>query len=335
MEAVPSSLFAMPLTLSADDVSVKIPRRFVEEFDVKAANLSEGRNFLAAIAPGRPTLRSSISLTKALSSVDPRPVVICSPHLDRNLMKSLAAKGIAYIRDEGNVFLPFLGMAASPVPEGKAPKALSPRAQRIVLNLIAERWDGLTAGDLAKASGVSNATVTKCLAEIEAILPPALSTEGKSRILRNPGMTKGDLLETFEPYLTSPVKRRTSLKGHGALETLKQHGALLSGESALPYYSDLAHDTAVIRVAVYRKRLPSIMQEAGGTWVEAKWFERPDVVVEEWTYEVDGTNDVSIEATGFAAIDALGLYAEMKDEGKQDVRLEDAVAQLREVACQQ
>ncbi|WP_165053900.1 MULTISPECIES: hypothetical protein [unclassified Adlercreutzia] len=333
MENVPRYLFSMPLVLSPDaldDVSAKIPRHYSDEFNLRAAELGEGREFLAAVAVGRPTVLSSKSLVRAVAKADPRRVAICSPYLDHGMMRALASEGIAYIKDEGNVFLPFLGMAASPVPEGRAARPLSPHAQRMALNLIAGRWNGLAAGELAKAASVSRSTVTNCLAEIEAILPSALSTEWKRRVLRNPGMSKDGMLEAFEPYLVSPVKGRKLLKGRGALAALRRFGALLSGESALPYYSDLAHDVGVVRVALYRKSLTGAQEEAGDDWVEAEWFEAPDVIVEEWAYELDGSNNTSVPATGLATLDALGLYAEMKDAGEDDVRLADAVAQLRE-----
>lgn len=333
MRTLPDALFSMPLTLSPDGVSANIPRRYADDFDLMAASLGGGQEFLVAIAVGRPSMLSVRSLVRAVSKVDSRHIAICSPYLDRGLMKALASEGIAYVRDTGNVFLPFLGMAASPVPNGRTPRPLSPHAQRMVLNLIAGRWDGLAAGELAQAVGMSRSTVTNCLAEIEAILPAALATEWKKRVLRNPGMSKDELLEAFDPYLMAPVRVRKMLRGRTALGALSCYGALLSGESALPYYSDLAHDASVVRVALSRGNLEKAQRAAGDDWVESEWFETPDVIVEEWAYEIDGSNDASLPATGFKAIDALGLYAEMKDVGESDIRLSDAVAQLREAAC--
>ena len=333
MNEVPASLFSMPLSLSPDGVSSKIPRRIAEGFDLKAAKLGEGREFLAAVATGRPTMLSSRSLVRAVAKVDPRRVAVFYPFMDSGMMRALASEGIAYVRDQENAFLPFLGMAATPVPETRPAKPLSPHAQRMALNLIDGRWDGLTAGELAEAAEVSRSTVTNCLAEIEAILPSALSTEWKRRVLKNPGLSKEKMLEAFEPFLVSPVKGRTLLKGKNALESLRRSGALLSGESALPFYSDLAHDSGIVRVALYRKRLAEAAKEAGDGWVEAGWFEEPNVVVEEWAYEIDGANELSFAATGFGSLSALGLYAEMKDSGDDDVRLADAVAQLKEEAC--
>lgn len=333
MKNVPARLFSMPLSLLPDEVSSMIPKRLLDGFDLRGARLGEGPEFLAAVATGRPTVLSSRSLVRAVAKVDPRRVAIFFPYIDGGMMKALASEGIAYVRDAENAFLPFLGMAASPVPEGRPAKPLSPHAQRMVLNLIAGRWDGLAAGGLAEAAGVSRSTITGCLAEIEAIVPSALSVEWKRRVLRNPGLSKDAMLGAFEPYLVSPVRGRKLLKSRDALEALKQSGALLSGESALPYYSDLAHDSGVIRVALCGKRLAEAVERARDGWVETQWFEEPDIVVEEWAYEIDGANEASVAATGLASLDALGLYAEMRGKGDDDVRLADAVAQLREEAC--
>ena len=336
MEDIPRYLFSMPLVLELDDVVGKIPRRQADEFDLRSARLGDvGQEFLVAIALERPTVLSSRALVRAVAKVDARRVAICFPYLDAGMMRALASEGIAYIKDPGNVFLPFLGMAVSPTSEGRQAKPLSPHAQRTVLGLIAGRWDGLSAGELAEAMGVSRATVSKCLAEIEAILPSALSTEWKRRVLRNPGMSRRRMLETFEPFFVSPVRARRLLKGRGTLEALGRAGAKLSGEGALPFYSDLAHDAGFVRVALYWRDIASAAEAAGEAWRDAEWFEEPDVVVEEWTYVLDGSNGVSLASTGFESLDALGLYVEMKDDGEGDVRLADAVEQLREVACRE
>lgn len=335
MSTLPSHLFSMRLTLLDDDVSGRLPMLFSAEYDVRSAMLGEGHEFLAAISKERPTLQSARSLIRAIAKADSRPVVVCSPYLDSGLMKALSSEGIAYIRDEGNVFLPFLGMVASPVPQGRSPRPLSAHAQRIALNLIDGSWDGMTAGELAEAVGVSRSTVSNSLAEIEAILPAAVCSEWRRRVLKNPGMTKEEMLSAFEDYLVSPVKGRIMLRGRGALDALRRAGALVSGESALSHYSDLAQHESPVWIALWRKRLSTAKEDASDAWVEAEWFEAPDVIVEEWAYEPDEAGDLLDGATGFHVLRSDGLYAEMKDVRDGDVRLEDAVAQLREAVCRE
>ena len=324
MGTLPKHLFSLPLTIEPDPIVEKLPRRFGEEFEFASAKLGDiDQGFLIAIARTRPTILASRSLVRAISKTDnTRRTVIFSPEIDSGMMRGLASEGIAYIRDANNVFLPFLGMAISPTPQVRMPAALSPHAQRIVLNVIAGRWDGFTAGELSAAAEVSRATISKCLAEIEAILPSMLITEWKRRLIRNPGLSKGELLDAFEPYFSSPIRGRKLLVG-----------ALLSGESALPFFSDLAQDAKVIRVAVHRKQMGELIARMRDNWVEAAWFEEPTIIVEEWAYRIDGCDPSSRTATGFDSLDALSLYVAMKDERSDDVRLADAIAQLREAAC--
>ena len=58
-----------------------------------------------------------------------------------------------------------------------------------------------------------------------------------------------------------------------------------------------------------------------------------DELVEEWSYGIDGASEASVASREFKMLDAIGLYAEMRGEGQDDVRLLDAVSQLREEAC--
>ena len=335
MRTIPRELFSLPLITDPDPIAEKLPRRLAEDFDIVSARLgAEGQGFLLAVATSRPTVLSSTALIRAVAKVDnSRRVAIFSPDIDSGMMRALANEEIAYIKDAGNAFLPFLGMAASPTPATRRPSVLSPHAQRMVINVIAGRWDGLAAGELAEAAGVSRSTVSNCLAEIEAIFPSMLVTEWKRRVLGNPGLEKEELLDIFEPYLVSPVRGRKLLANRKGLDTLADFGALLSGESALPYFSDLAHDGGVVRVAVHRKRISELKSAMGDGWVEAAWFEEPAVIVEEWAYQIDGRDSVSRASSGLDSLDALSLYVEMKGAGEDDVRLADAVAQLREAAC--
>ena len=230
MEHMPSHLFSLPLVFLPEEVAAAVPKRLSESFSLRAARLGDSQEFIVAIACARPTLLTVRSLVRAVSKVDSRHVAIYSPCLDGNMMKALSCEGVAYIRDDGNVFLPFLGVAASPVPQGRAAKPLSPHAQRIVLNVITGRWDGMSAGELAETMGLSRSTITNCLAEIEAILPSSISTEWRKRIVRNPGMSK-DELGGVRAILCISGKRKEAPKrerGSGSAET--QRRAALRGE---------------------------------------------------------------------------------------------------------
>ena len=69
--------------------------------------------------------------------------------------------------------------------------------------------------------------------------------------------------------------------------------------------------------------------------IERSWRPSFSVIVEEWVYEPDESGAVLDDAAGLHVLGASGLYAEMRGEVSDDVRLEDAVAQLRETVCQE
>ena len=56
--------------------------------------------------------------------------------------------------------------------------------------------------------GKSRSSVSKYLAEIEAICPEVVIRAGRSTKLSRDGMGSTSLLDRFEPYLRSPVSRR-------------------------------------------------------------------------------------------------------------------------------
>lgn len=334
MRDIPEKLFSLIMNLDPCQLSDRLPKHFANGFKLYWACL-EGveRRFVLAKVVGAASLSTFRALVHAISNVDDHPVVICSPYLDSRMMKALSSEGIPYIRDEMNVFLPFLGMAAMPVPESRQPGPLSPRTQRIVLNLISGRWDGLSASELSEACGVSASTISGCLAEVEAILPAAVSKEWKRKVLRNPGMTKEGLIEAFEGYFTSPVRRRIYLERPKDLSVLRDLNVVLAGESALSFYSDLAHDVEKVHIAVYRKELSTLKDVLGEGWKETRWIGTSCLVVEEWSYRIDGINVLSRPSTGLDVIDPLGLYVEVACLLGKDDRLDDAIEQLREAAC--
>ncbi len=148
-------------------------------------------------------------------------------------------------------------------------------------------------------------------------------------------MSKEQLLDAFEPFFSSPIVKKHSCSSRQALEDLAKAGALLSGESALPYFSDLVHDNGTINVAIYRKQLPGIASILNDKLVKTEWFDAPSLVIEEWSYDIDGRDPVSQPSTGFDSLDALSLYVELMGSEEDDEGFGAAIEQLREAACRE
>ena len=250
-------------------------------------------------------------------------------------MRALSSEGIAYIRDERNAFLPFIGAVISDEVLGASPAApLSPQSQRIVLNLIAGRWVDCSAGDLARLCGKSAASVSGYHSEIAAIAPGLIARDGKKRVLSDADLSTEALLNGFEDYLRTPVLERIRLKKVIERTELRAVDALLSGVSALSYMSDLAHNDSVPTVALEKNQVDTLRGHMGDRWLEAQWYEPAAIEIEIWSYPVDAPSDISFDTTGLQCVDPLSLYVACAKADYKEDRLLDAVEQLRRTICQ-
>ena len=316
---------------------MQIPRMYLERYSLHLARLgmSEQGRFIVAEPKEPPSVISARNLVSAVRKLDTRPMVICWDAMDLGFMRALSSEGIAYIRDERNAFLPFIGAVISEEVLGASPAApLSPQSQRIVLNLIAGRWVDCSAGDLARLCGKSAASVSGYLSEIAAIAPGLIARDGKKRILRGAELSTETLLDGFEDYLRSPVMERIRLKGIVDRADLRAVDALLSGVSALSYMSDLAHDDSALTIALEKYQLEALKGRMGDRWLEAQWYESAAIEIEVWSYSVDEPSDVSFDSTGLQCVDPLSLYIVCAKADYKDDRLLDAVEQLRRTICQ-
>ena len=291
-------------------------------------------DFILARAKIRPTVTGAAKLREAVAKVSENPVVIGLDGVDLKTRNALVRAGMPFISGDGNAYLPFVGLMAVPPKPARDPSRLSPQAQRIFLGLLSGSWEGLSAGELARECDRSNASVTKYLSELEAVMPTILLTEGKRRTLRNPGVGKDELLERFEPYLTSPVTKVHRLDWCPELGVLAGHGALLSGETALSFYSDLALDLSRVTVMMDAEKMEALRTELGQRWRVSEWRDEAPLAIEEWTYPCDRASYKSEASTGMGCVDPCSLYLEMsKGDAQGDIRLEDAIEQLREAVC--
>lgn len=327
----------MELAIDLEPVEVQIPRMYLERFSLRLAQLgaSEQGRFIVAEPKEPPSVISARNLVNAVRKVDTRPVAICWDAMDLGFMHALSSEGIAYIRDERNAFLPFIGGIISEESLSASPAApLSPQSQRIVLNLIAGRWVDCTAGDLARLCGKSAASVSGYLAEITAIAPGLIMRDGKKRVLCDAGLPTEALLNGFEDYFRTPVLERIRLKRTIDRADLRAADALLSGVSALSYMSDLAHDDSAPTIALEKYQVEALKGHVGDRWLEAQWYESAALEIEVWSYPVDEPSDISFDTTGLQCVDPYSLYVACAKADYKDDRLFDAIERLRRTICQ-
>ena len=327
LSCLPKSLFSLELAIDLEPVEVQIPRMYLERFSLRLARLgaSEQGRFIVAEPKEPPSVISVRNLVNAVRKVDARPVAICWDAMDLGFMRALSSEGIAYIRDGRNALLPFMGAVITDEALGTSPA---------VLNLIAGRWVGCSAGDLARLCGKSAASVSGYLSEIAAIAPGLIVRDGKKRMLSDADLSTEALLNGFEDYLRTPVVEHIRLKRAIDRAELRAVDALLSGVSALSYMSDLAHDDSAPSIALEKHQVDALKEHLGDGWLEAQWYEPAAIEIEVWSYPVDEPSDISFDTTGLQCVDPYSLYVACAKADYKDDRLLDATEQLRRTICQ-
>ncbi len=334
---MPEEIFALHIN-PVDGVRVApLPRMYSRELEVGAFALNGAASDVRFVAVGskfRPDLKTLRGAVDLLSSECDLPVVVVSPSLDYWQKEWLASRQISFIQDARNAYLPFAGLAARGSSGSRRPSPLSPQAQRIVINLIEGHWDQVNAGELSRRLGKSRASVSKYLAEIEAICPEAVVRQGRSTVLDGGGMGKARLLDRFEPYLRSPVSRSFRIPYGVGPSELRDVGARLSGLSALVQMSDLAAGEAYPTVAVPQDGLTGVMSALGKAGEELPWWDEEGTQVEVWGYWDDFPTGLQGRAIGgLNAVGRLSLYLSLRNRYEDDVRVADAIDQLREDIC--
>lgn len=335
---LPKTLFSIPFSLSLEPCADEVPRLYTKDFllfraDIKIASDFE---FCLISSAKRPDLRKIEKLVELMDKLTGGiPCVIASPELDSRQKETLARGGISFIQNERNMFMPFLGTSVYQSVKEVQPKKLSPQAQRIVLNIISGTWNNISAGDLACRTARSPASVSAYLGEIAAISPSLIETDGRSRILRNSGFSKEEVLDIFEPYFSSPVKKSFKLSAPAKhLHQFAEQGFLLAGESALEAKTDLAFNGKRITLMTTASHLAALRGRYPTYFDELPWWHDAEVEIQVWTYPVD-RSDVRTELSfGIAAVDDFSLYLSLKSQIEQsDIRAFDALEQVRGAAC--
>jgi len=334
-QLIPRTIFGMPISFLGDPICTKIPRIFLEEFDILRCQLSgrDDLSFHALVTPTRPSTKSVKAAVKAIAEIDNLPCVVCCPAMDFDQKESLAREGIAYIQNASNALLPFIGGIINEGWTAQQPRRLSFQAQRIFVNYFAGYWVHCNARHLAEMMGMSNASITKYLAELMAIYPALVTQEGKSKYLRPPVISRAELLDLFEPYLVNPVKLEHRLRQEIPLDALREYNARLSGESELALLSDLAQPP-IMTVALTSKKLEELKSEYEQTWKVAPGHSEAAMIVQEWACPIDHSLSQIEDRNRPAGLLPEWLYVSLAtDRSENDVRFTDAVEQLRESIC--
>ncbi|WP_070329020.1 hypothetical protein [Exiguobacterium aurantiacum] len=162
---------------------------------------------------------------RKLSKTTGTPVVFGFNTLSTYKVNQMTAKGIPFILNEQQIYMPFIGTFLSKAHLRDLPEVtkVSVQTQRLLLLSIYKNWAKLSLIETAQRLGVSRMTASRIFDELEAIDSSLVHRKGKERIFsRKVGLQT--FWDTIFPYLFNPVIREYRLDKEIQADTFMKSG---------------------------------------------------------------------------------------------------------------
>jgi len=232
--------------------------------------------------------------------------------------KRLVELHISFIVPGKQLYMPFLGVALRREYRNikKPVQQISFAAQKIVLLATYGKWGSMTVTEVARLAGYSKMTVSRCLDELEGMIPGCVTVEGRNRCLSLPSAkTVREQYDFLKPFLRSPVRKVISLFDI----PLKIKTLSAGGFSALSEYTMLA-DNAYPTYAVTKNDFRQLEKEE--PWKITPDGEDPKALLEVWEY--------LILLTDKKLPDPISLAISFRKRGDSDDRTKMAIEKMLE-----
>jgi len=239
-------------------------------------------------------------------------------HVTNYQKKRLIELRISFIVPGKQLYMPFLGVVLRREYRNikKPVQQISFAAQKIVLLATYGKWGSMTVTQIARLVGYSKMTVSRCLDELESVIPDCVIVEGRNRYLSLPlAKTVRGQYDFLKPFLRSPVRKEISLFGiSGKMKTLSA-----GGFSALSEYSILV-DNAYPTYAITKNDFRQL--EKDESWKITPDGEDPKALLEVWEYLIL-LSDKKLP-------DPISLAISFRKRGDSDDRTKMAVEKMLE-----
>jgi len=317
-----AAIFDLPVKKIGTIALAGLPRFYETDFGIEHIRI--GSTDCIVISPKDTiNLPAITKMVQALEAHTDLPCIISTPKLSDYQKKQFRELNIAYIISPNNLYIPFIGLEIKRTKRQKENvTSLSWQAQYIALHIIDGSWLGFSVSDIAKAMEKSLPSASNYLKDIEATVPQVVEKQGTRKLLtNNEGLSKKELFQLFEPYLTSPVKDSCFLKFKNNTANFIDYGCLYAGMSALSRKTMLA-DSPWITYACseYERRY---LDEFGSNLFAVTENDNPDIFMQIWKYPPIDSGD--------GTVDDVSLYLSLKDAPQlKEPRGEEALISLRE-----
>lgn len=285
----------------------QLPYVLADSYQFKSATLDTLKTlFVYPVGPVEPisTVKKQFSFIKKLAGV---PLVLVLPRCTARQRNAMIAAGIAFIVENQQIYLPFLGVllqekftAAETVTE------LSPSAQLLLFYYIYSGAKELPMNDVVQALEISAMSVSRAVRQLEEIGLISTFKQGVAKIITADAGGK-DLYANACPYLRSPIKKIVYIE-----KDVVQGNMCKAGYTALAELSML-NSPRMLTFAADSSLSKAVHAEADITDVEEQ------CCVEIWKY-----NPLILAKNG--CVDVLSLHQALKND--QDERVQGEIDDL-------
>ena len=194
-----------------------------------------------------------------------------SAYMKDTMMK----EGIPFIIEKKQMFLPFIGMlsADGEVRRLKPVHVISFLTQKLLLQALYEKWNGMNVTQIAKELSVTKMSVSRCLDEIEYLNVDIIDTSGKTRKV-SVGENAQEIWAKIQPVLRNPVITKFQLAEDILLEKRAGISALceysLLSDNSYPTYAITKKELNDVKIKDYRQI--STGEEMGCEVLEVGYF---------------------------------------------------------------
>lgn len=322
---LPECFFGIPIIKTDDSLSEGYSAHFNTMFETALVSIRGIK--LVVLCPKNGTrLKAMIAGVKNIREREGKEAVVFSPYLSVYQRERLSEENIGFIVSKDIFCLPALLMAYDrPKDPQKGHAAeFSPAAQRLLISIMESPSQDSSVSQLAQKAGLSASSISRYFDEYQSVFPDFIVKRGRERFLRTTEYTKRELFETFEPYMTDPVRKSIPVCV-SSFEDMMAGGAKMAGMTALEAISErwetslIADDEIPTYAVVGQSGFDVLINKS---LVAECDREKANAVIQVWKYIADvGLSDM---------VDPISLCLSLKGIALYDERVEYAVGALME-----
>lgn len=240
------------------------------------------------------------------------PVVFAFETTTRYKIKKMTERGIPFILNRRQVFMPFFGIVMYELNLRDIPEIdkVSIQTQKFILLTIYRHWAKMDMAEVSVRLGVSRMTASRVFDELEAIDPELISREGKFRQFFR-YMEPERFWNRVKPFLFNPVIRQYRLE-----QKVYEPDFELSGISALSRYT-MIEDNKYPTYSLTREGEKVFhMKER----IQVPKWEMPGCIIQIVKYQLNLNDNWTM--------DPLSVVLSLSKQEKSDPRIEGEIEKL-------